>query len=179
MKHRDSHSERNAWGGNSTNSSNFSLNLSVPLPKLEFETFQKSLDYFKVTEQDGVFLFMKTGTKGVVSEFGFCEAVFGEKKKGAACITKIYVPRVYRKMKLVLPIIFRMFEYLFRVLKLEKLTIKLLSGNTFIQKEMKTLGFKLERVDYEGGKKYRYFSLKRSEYEEILNNLYYLENEDD
>ena len=179
LKPRDSHSDRNAWGGNSTNSSNFSLNLSVPLPKLEFESFQKSLDYFKVTEQDGIFLFMKTGTKGVVSEFGFCEAVFGEKRKGAACITKIYIPRVYRKMKLVLPITFRMFEYLFRVLKLEKLSIKLLSGNTFVQKELRTLGFKLERVDYEGGKKYRYFTLKRNEFEEVLNNLYYLEDEAD
>ncbi len=82
-------------------------------------------------------------------------------------------------MKLVLPITFRMFEYLFRVLKLEKLSIKLLSGNTFVQKELRTLGFKLERVDYEGGKKYRYFTLKRNEFEEVLNNLYYLEDEAD
>jgi len=154
-----------------TISSNFSLNSRVQLPKLDLESFKNALDYFKRPEQEGIFVYIKTFNKGVAGEFGFCELIWNEKKKNVACVTKFFIPRVYRKMRMVLPITLRLVEYLFKALKLDKLVIKLLAGNTFAQNDLRILGFKLEKIDFEDGKKFKLFSMKRLDLEDLLYEL--------
>jgi len=155
----------------STISSTFSLGSRVSLPKIDLETFKNALDYFKSPEQEGIFVYIKTLSKGVMGEFGFCELVWNERKKNVACITKFFVPRAYRKMRMVLPITLKLVEHLFKTLKLEKLVIKLLAGNTFAQNDLRILGFKLEKIDFEEGKKMKLFSMKKIDLEDLLSDL--------
>ena len=156
---------------NYTVTSAMSVNLKSSIPKIDLQTFEHSLDYFKESEQAGVFLVIKGKSKGLASEFGFCEAVFNEKRKDSACITKYFVARAYRKMKMVLPITLKLVEFLFKSLKLEKLSIKLYAENNFAQNDLRTVGFKLEKIEFEQGRKVKIYSLKRIFLKELLESL--------
>ncbi len=155
----------------SIHSTSFSLLSKLPLPKIDLQMFKDSLDYFKNHDQDGVFLFIRTHMKGILGEFGFCEVNWLERKKSIGYVTKLFIPRAYRKMRLVFPIALKLFEQLFKTLKLDKIVVKLLDGNTFVQNDLRVMGFKLEKLDYEDGKRMKLFSIRKVDFEDLVSYL--------
>lgn len=172
-KIRDYSSERGDMDvpDNYTVTSSMSVNYKSLIPKIDLQTFEHSLDYFKESEQDGIFMVVRAKNKGVTSEFGFCETIFNEKRKDAACITKYFVARAYRKLKMVLPITLKLVDYLFKTLKLEKLSIKLYAENNFAQNDLRIVGFKLEKIEFEQGRKVKIYSLKKIFFKELMESL--------
>ena len=156
----------------STISSNFSFgNLGIQLPKMELEAFRNSLLFFNDYKNTGKFFFMKSLIKNAAIEFGFCEIQQEEKKCKNAKLTKFYIPRVYRKMKMIIPISICLFNYLFRIENLEKLTLDIISESETLQVEMQVVGFRLERVILMNGKKYKTYCLKKSDFYDFLDEM--------
>jgi RimJ/RimL family protein N-acetyltransferase len=86
-------------------------------------------------------------------------------------LTKFYIPRIYRKMKMIVPISISLFRYLFRLYGYERLTLDVITESEVIQEELQVIGFKLEKVQVNNDKKYRQFSLKKTDFYNFLDEM--------
>lgn len=149
-------------------SSNFSFgNLGIQLPKMDLEQFRNTLLFYSDYKSSGKFFFIKSVLKGATIEFGFVEVKEDPKKK-MGYLTKFYIPRIYRKMKMIVPISISLFRFLFRFHGFEKLTLDVISESETLQEELQVIGFKLEKVQVTNEKKYRQFSLKKKDFYDFL-----------
>lgn len=169
---KDLRSERADLSTPSTIMSNASINYTkLQMPKVEMSTFAQSFSTLKQGGNNGIFLVIKANNQGYACELGFCEVLFSTKKKNYACVTKFFITRAYRKMRMVLPIALKLTEHLFKSLGLEKLSVRMLAENTFAQNDLRILGYKLEKIGLDLEKKTKLFSMKKEEFDEIMENL--------
>ena len=156
----------------STISSNFSIgSVGIQLPKIDLETFRESLSFYKDYKNIGKFYCMKAIYKNAAMEFGFAELVIEDKKKKSGVLSKYYVPKIYRKMKMAIPISLHFFHFLFKTENIERISIDLLSDCEGLVSDLQVIGFKLEKVRMDNERKYTTYSLKKKDFYDFLNEV--------
>ena len=146
-----------------------SNSLSKPRPfyaKITLEAFKRSTNQTLNPEQKSAMLILAGENKSAPMEFGFCEIIFGE-NRSSCHMFKYYIQRAYRKLKMIKIITTKFIDHLFRKYFFDKITIDFLADSDCIRKEMKEIGFKLQKVD-NLNPKYKSYALKKKDFYSLL-----------
>ena len=144
--------------------------LTVPSshPKVNLQTFKESLSLVTNPSQKSSLIFFTTKNKSFSLDFGFCEIVFNDLKNSSVHISRYFIAKIYRKMKLIEVVTIRLVNYLFTKFQSERITIDFLVNNDSIVKELQNIGFKLQKVD-RVLTKYKTYCLTKKDFYQLLN----------
>jgi len=144
--------------------------LTVPSshPKVSLQTFKESLSLVTNPSQKTALILFAAKNKAFSLDFGFCEIVFTDAKNNSAHLSRYFIGKIYRKMKLIEVVTIKVANYLFTKFQLDKLTIDFLVNNDSIVKELQNIGFKLQKVD-RVLTKYKTYSLTKKDFYQLLN----------
>ena len=110
------------------------------------------------------FFYIFTQNKYSKVGVGFAELIFMDPSKKAGHLSKLYVSRVYRKIKKSEKIYAKLVGMLFQTFKLEKISITILFGNETQSEDLKNLGFKLDKQFVRDGIRMRKLSVRHQDF---------------
>jgi len=162
--------DRKETSFNLSDGSAASSSLTVPSshPKVNLQTFKESLSLVTNPSQKSCLIFFTTKNKSFSLDFGFCEIVLNDLKNSSAHLSRYFIAKIYRKMKLIEVVTIKLINYLFTKFQFEKITIDFLVNNDSIVKELQNIGFKLQKVD-RVLTKYKTYSLSKKDFYQLLN----------
>ena len=165
---RDQISRSTAQSRFSSMSSMFGSKKLKSFPPMDMDTFQESLHFYKDFMNKSVLLLIEANYAGASLELGFCELLWDESKPSYTHIAKFYVQRVYRKMSLMIPIMVKVVDYLFRIYKQDKISMNLLPGNEALSGPLATLGFVYDKIFHQNDTKWHQYVLKKKSFYEVF-----------
>ena len=140
------------------------------LPKVSTQSFKDSLSLMTNPLQKTSLVLITAKNKTFTLEFGFCEVVLDEGKILSAQISRYFIGKIYRKLRLVEVLTIKLMDYFFQRHHIERISIDILANNDSIQKEMQNIGFKLQKVD-KVAFKYKTYTLWKKDFYLLLNEL--------
>lgn len=135
-------------------------------PPLPLETFVNSLAINSPHGYNSEFFYICANNKFAKTSFGFAEIIFPEAGKRVGVLSKLYISRIYRKIKRSVYIYGKLVHMLFQTFKLDRISANIVAKNQSQNDDLKTLGFKLDKFLLVHGVKVVVLTIKRNEFYE-------------
>ena len=133
------------------------------LPKVTAEQFKSSLILLNESSSSSKFILFFSPNKYGEVDLGFAEITINEENLRHCHIRKLFVCKIYRKMKMTLKIYAKFIEYLFNICNMEKLSLNIMPGNEGQLNDLLIIGFKFEKIILRNNIRYKFLTLKRKE----------------
>ena len=138
------------------------------LPKVTPEQFKNSLLLFQELSTNSKLICFFSGNKYNQVDLGFAEIIIDQNNLKYCHISKLFVSKVYRKMNLTLKIYFKFIENLFNIYDIQKLSLNIIPGNEKQANDLLNMGFKFEKIITKNNTKYKFLTLKRKGFMDLL-----------
>ena len=141
------------------------------IPKVTAEQFKSSLMLFKELSSNSKFILFFSPNKYGQVDLGFAEITIHEENLRQCHISKLFISKIYRKMKMTLKIYAKFIEYSFNICNIEKLSLNIMPGNEGQLNDLLNMGFKLEKIILKNNIRYKFLTLKRKEFMDFLTQI--------